>query len=169
MTKMAVPQARGNAADVLRRRRVLFGVSIFLLLPACEAKSMRIHLNISLFNYLNRPIFDVYMNGTDFMGASANGFYGANGLMAMQPIDLGIQMVNWRLDGPKGMARNGETVTARNRPVLENVPKGVKWLGLHIYPDDTVELKLSKGSPDELQTERGKSLIDAWEARQNER
>jgi hypothetical protein len=89
--------------------------------------------------------------------------------MAMQPIVLGIQMVSWRLDGPKGMARNGETVTARNRPVLENVPKDVKWLGLHIYPDDTVELKLSKGSPDELKTEKGKSLIDAWEARQNER
>jgi hypothetical protein len=151
--------------NILLRRRVIFGLSIFLLLPACEAKSMRIHLNISLFNYLDRPIFDVFMNGTDFIGASANGFYGANGVMAMQPINLGTQVVSWRLDGPEGMARNGETVTAKNSPVLENLPKDIKWLGLHIYPDDTVEIKLSKGSPDELQTERGKGIIAAWEAR----
>jgi hypothetical protein len=130
---------------------------------------MLAHLNISLFNYLDRPIFDVFMNEAYFMGGSANGFYGANGLMASQTIRLGVQMVTWRLDGPEGMPRNGETVVARNRPVLDNVPKDVKWLGLHIYPDDTVELKLSKGTPGELQTERGRGIIDAWEARQNER
>jgi hypothetical protein len=126
---------------------------------------MRIYLNISLFSYLDRPIFDVLMNGADFMGSSAHGFYGANGVIAMQPVSLGEQIVSWRLDGPQGAAGNGETVTAKNRPVLDSVPIGTKWLGLHIYPDYTVEIRLSKGSPSELQTERGARIIRAWEAR----
>ena len=35
---------------------------------------MRVFLNISLFSYLDRPIFDVKMNGTDFMAALDHGF-----------------------------------------------------------------------------------------------
>jgi hypothetical protein len=158
-----------RAASCLSRRQMLLGISSILFLPACETKSMRIYLNISLFNYMERPIFDVYMSGTYFMGGAANGFYGAHGIMAMQPITLGEQTVSWKLDGPQGMARNGETVNSKNRPVLQDVPKNVKWLGLHIYPDETVELSLSTGSPDELQTQKGKKIIEAWEARKNER
>jgi hypothetical protein len=123
---------------------------------------MRVYLNISLFNYLDRPILDVLMNGTDFMGASAHGFYGANGIIAMQPVSLGEQIVSWRLDGPAGTPDNGQTVTAKNRPLLESVATGAKWLGLHIYPDNSVEISLSRGSPDELQTTRGLSIISAW-------
>jgi hypothetical protein len=130
---------------------------------------MIIHLNISLFNYLDRPIFDVVMNDTYFMGGSAHGFFGANGMMAMQPIRLGEQIIRWRLDGPQGAPRNGETVNAKNKPMLENVSKDVKWLGLHIYPDETVEIALSTGSPTELQTKKGQSIIEAWEARKHER
>ncbi|CAH0285073.1 hypothetical protein SRABI118_03901 [Massilia sp. Bi118] len=103
------------------------------------------------------------------MGASAHGFYGANGVIAMQPVTLGPQVVNWRLDGPEGMAGNGENVIAKNHPILDNVPPGMKWLGLHIYPDETVEIRLSKGNPDDLQTEKGLALIEAWEKQQHER
>jgi hypothetical protein len=124
---------------------------------------MTVYLNISIFSYLDRPIFDVYMNKTDFMGASAHAFYGSNGIMLNQPITLGPQKVTWRLDGPEGMPRNGETVTAKNAPELKEIPSGVKWLALHVYDDDTVELAFSKGSPDELETARGKKIIEAWE------
>jgi hypothetical protein len=150
------------------RRLFLFEISSFLLLPSCESKSMRIYLNISLFNYLERPIYDVAMNDTNFMGGAAHGFYGANGIMAMQAITLGEQSVTWKLDGPKGMTGNGELVKAKNRPVLQNIPKNVNWLGLHIYPDDTVEISLSTGTSDELQTKRGKNIIEAWEVKANE-
>ncbi|HEX9171550.1 MAG TPA: hypothetical protein VF861_02725 [Telluria sp.] len=126
---------------------------------------MRAFLDISLFSYLDRPIFDVTMNGTDFMSAAEHSFYGSNAVMVMQPIILGPQVVTWKLDGPAGMPRNGELVTARNRPVLHRVPDGVTWLALHIYDDDTVEIKLSKGARSELQTERGKKIKDAWESR----
>lgn len=134
-----------------------------LFLSACEAKPMTVYLNISIFSYLDRPIFDVYMNKTDFMGASAHAFYGSNGVMLSQPITLGPQKVTWRLDGPEGMPRNGETVTAKNTLELSVIPAGVKWIALHIYADDTVELAFSKGTPDELSTVRGQKMIEAWE------
>jgi hypothetical protein len=164
-TREQEPNLKG-LPNISLRRRALCGAGLSLLLvPACEAKSMRVHLNISLFSYLDRPIFDVDMNGTDFMAASERAFYGANAVMVMQPIVLGPQSVSWKLDGPEGMPRNGELVKAKNMPVLSELPKGVKWLALHIYDDDTVEIKLSKGTRDELQTERGKKLIAAWESR----
>lgn len=125
---------------------------------------MRVLLNISLFSYLDRPIFDVKMNGTNFMAALENSFYGSNSVMVMQPITLGPQVVTWRLAGPEGAPRNGERVTAKNTPTFTKVPEGIKWLALHIYDDDTVEIKLSKGTPDELQTDRGRSIIEAWRA-----
>jgi hypothetical protein len=126
---------------------------------------MRVLLNISLFSYLDRPIFDVMMNGTDFMSASDHAFYGSNSVMLLQPLTLGPQIVTWILDGPDGTPRNGELVTAKNKPVLSEVPEDVKWLALHIYDDNTVEIKLSKGSPDELKTERGQKIIEAWESK----
>lgn len=126
---------------------------------------MRIFLNISLFSYLDRPIFDVKMNGTDFMAALDHSFYGSNSVMVMQPITLGPQIVTWRLAGPEGAPRNGELVSAKNRPIFDSVPDGAKWLALHIYDDDTVEIKLSKGTPGELQTERGQRVIEAWRAK----
>lgn len=139
------------------RRTVCTAALGLLLLSACEAKPMTVYLNISIFSYLDRPIFDVYMNKTDFMGASAHAFYGSNGVMLSQPITLGPQKVTWRF------ADSGETVTAKNTPELSAIPPGVKWIALHIYADDTVELAFSKGTPDELSTVRGQKIIEAWE------
>ena len=118
---------------------------------------MTVNLNISLFNYSDRSIFDIYMNKTDFMGAPAQGFYGSNGIMLEQVITLGPQVVSWR------NAETGVTTKAKNTPILAEIPKGVKWLALHIYPDDTVELAFSKGTPDELSTIRGMKIIETWE------
>lgn len=126
---------------------------------------MRAYLNISLYSYLDRPIFDVDMNGTDFMSALGHSFHGSNAVMVEQLITLGPQVVTWRLDGPEGTPRNGETVRAKNTPILNEIPNGVKWLALHIYDDETVEIKLSKGSKFELETERGRKIIEAWRSK----
>lgn len=126
---------------------------------------MRVNLNISLFSYLNRPIFDVRMNETDFMLAQPHTFDGTNAVIVGQEIMLGPQKVSWRLDGAPGTARNGETVMAKNTPLLDKVPSDIKWLALHIFDDDTVEIKLSKGTPAELQSERGLKFIQAWDAK----
>ena len=157
--------ANNTKLSASRRAFCAVGLGLFLLsaITACEAKPMTVNLNISLFNYSDRSIFDIYMNKTDFMGAPAHGFYGSNSIMLEQVITLGPQKVTWRLDGPEGMPRNGETVTAKNTPILAEIPKGVKWLALHIYPDDTVEITLSKGTPDEHNTVRGLKIIETWE------
>jgi hypothetical protein len=124
---------------------------------------MRVYLDLSLFSYLDRPIYDITMNQTNLMSALDHSFYGSNGVMLMQPIELGAQLVSWKLGGPEGMPGNGELVVAKNKPMLMNVGRDVKWLALHIYPDNTVEIKLSEGTAEELQTERGKKIIEAWE------
>lgn len=149
----------------LRRRTLCRAGFHLLFISACKAKPMRTYLDISLFSYLDRPVFDVLMNKTNFMGAVAHAFYGSNGAMLRQPVTLGPQTVTWVLDGPEGSQRNGELVTAKNKPVLSEVPVDAKWLAFHIYDDDTVEIKLSKGTPDELQTERGKKIIELWESK----
>ena len=123
---------------------------------------MRIFLNISLFNYLDRAIFDVRMNGTDFGAAMRHSFHGANAVMIEQPITLGPQVITWRLDGPAGTVGNGETIAAQNIPVLESIPKDVKWLALHIYSDNTVEISLGKRSRSELETDRGRNIAKKW-------
>ncbi len=128
---------------------------------------MRTQINVSLFNYLDRPIFDVMMNGEHFMSAAAHGFYGENAVLAMQEITLGRQVVSWKLDGPEQMSGNGHLITAKNVPVITEIAERMKWLGLHIYPDYTIEIKLSSGATDELQTERGMMIIRASEGRQN--
>ena len=144
------------------RRKILFGLASYFFLPSSKAKPMSILLNISLFNYLDRPIFDVRMNGTDFGAALARSFYGANAVMVEQPIFLGSQLVTWRLDGPEGSAGNGNTVAAKNTPMLEKIPRDVKWLALHIYKDNTVEIAFSRGGRAELQTDRGRKIVEAW-------
>jgi len=158
-----------NCTNISLRRRAIWqaGLAVFLI-SACDRKPMRVHLDISLFSYLNRPIYEVSMNGTHFGGAMRNSFYGSNAVMLMQPIVLGPQLVSWRLDGPEGMPRNGELVMAKNTPLFTDVPGDATWLALHIYPDETVEIKLSTGTPGELETERGKSIVAEWEAKTNE-
>ncbi len=143
-----------------RRRFCCAGLSLFI--AACAGKKYA-SIDISLFNYSNYAIYDVSVNGTDFGGASAHGFYGSNAIMLGQPIFLGPQKISWKLDGPKGMFKIGETVIAKNIPMINEIPEHAKWLALHVYDDDTVEITFSKGSPDELNTARGKKIIEDWE------
>jgi hypothetical protein len=138
------------------RRKFLIWAPLATFLPKCDVKKMKVFLNISLFSDLDRPIFDVIMNGTDFGGALGNSFYGSNAVMMDQPITLGKQLVTWRLDGPEGTPGNGDTVVAKNVPVLQNISSDIKSLALHIYSDETVEIILSKRMRADAKTERGK-------------
>jgi hypothetical protein len=100
-----------------------------------------------LFSYLSRPILDVFLNKR-FIGIAGPYPYSGNGNMTGVGIRLGIQEVSWRLDGTAEMPDLGETVQAANTVRLDAVPAGSRYLGLHIYPDDTVELLCSKHFPD---------------------
>ena len=155
-----------NLTIQMTRRQLLLCGAALVPLSACEAKPMtQITVDISVVDYFKRPIFDVFVNGRDFGGGA--GVNGLNSIELGASVKLGHQKVTWRLGGPEGMARNGETVNAKNIPVLNaaDIPKGVKWLALHIYPDDTVEFTFSKGTPGEHTTERGLIAIKNLEAR----
>lgn len=152
---------RNIPIDLRRRRLTTAGLS-FLFLSACEAKPMTINLDVVLFSYLDRPIFDVYLNRTD-IGVAGPWPYSGRGTMSGVHIPLGTQKITWRLGGPEGMARNGETVTAKNLPELKNVPRNSVFLGVHIYSDDTVELIPSEHFPDV--SPRGQEFDIVWKQR----
>jgi hypothetical protein len=121
------------------RRQFLGAIAVLPVANACEARSMKAVLNVILYNYLNRPIFDVFIDGKVGRGSDAYPSTGG-GMITGVSFDLGPKKVTWRLDGPEGTPRNGETVMNKNPLRLENIVQGAKYLGVHIYPDDTVEL-----------------------------
>ena len=131
-----------------RRRFFLSAAGGFLLLNACEAKDMRVVLDLVVFSYLDRPIFEVTIDGN---GYEVSGAYPETGKTTTTDFELklGPKIVSWRLDGPKGKPRNGETV--RNKNALEltqsQIVQGAKFISVHIYPDDTVELITSVHFP----------------------
>lgn len=134
-------------------------LSFFIIpLSACESPrciverlSMKneITLNIVLYSYLDRPIFDTFLNG-EYAGGRAEFPFGVKGTISGARISLGAQSLTWRLGGPKGMPRNGETVVARNPLTLtaDQIPTGARYLGVHIYPDETAELIASRNFPE---------------------
>lgn len=125
------------------RRSVFFAGLSALFLPACEAKPMTLNFDVTVFSYLDRPIFDIYIS--DQLGTSTRP-YPATGGGTITGVSLpaGPQKVVWTLDGPEGKPRNGEVVTAKNLPLIKDEARNFRHLMLHIYPDDTVELTFSE-------------------------
>ncbi|CAD6532989.1 hypothetical protein ACFQ3P_14485 [Paraburkholderia sabiae] len=138
---------------MITRRTVvtrLMALGLFYPLVACGDQkrgifmNSKVVLNVVLFSYLDRPIFDVLLNGADIGAAGAYG--GGRGVIAGMTVSLGSQTLTWRLDGPEGTSGNGDTVTATNALSLssEQIPsRGMSYLGVHVYPDSTAELIVS--------------------------
>ena len=75
-------------------------------------------------------------------------------------VPLGPQVISWRLDGPEGTPGNGDTVKAKNQPMLIRPDPKMKYLGVYIYPDNTVEIQPSQYWPET--TVRGDKLYQEW-------
>lgn len=151
-----------NISVDLRRRQIATASLGLLFLPACEAKPMTVNLDVVLFSYLDRPIFDVYLNRTD-IGVAGPWPYSGRGTMSGVQVPLGAQKISWRLGGPEGMARNGESVAAKNVPELKGVPSKAAFLAVHIYADDVVELVPSEHFPE--MSARGQEFDSQWKRR----
>jgi len=56
------------------------------------------------------------------------------------------------------MARNGELVKVKNKVLIsaEQIPAGTRYIGLHLYPDDTAEVTFAELIPES--TTRGKTI-----------
>ncbi|MGQ0599860.1 hypothetical protein [Aquabacterium sp.] len=128
-------------------------------LSACKTKSTKVNLDVVLFSYLDRPIFDVFLNQTD-IGVAGPWPYSGRGTMTGVVVPIGLQKISWRLDGPKDMAGNGNAITAKNMPKLEVPLQNAGYLGVHIYSDDTVELIASPHFPE--MSARGKEFDRQW-------
>ncbi len=120
-----------------------------------------VYFSINLYSYLERPIFDVTLNGRHIGVAGGQPHRGRGGIITGVPVPLGEQKITWRLDGPKGMPGNGETVHAINTPFLELPDSKLTYLGVHIYPDNSVELVPEEFWPEK--TERGMEINRQWE------
>lgn len=116
------------------------------------------YFDVSAISYIERPIFEIKLNGIE-VGT------GGGGLMTGVAVKLGPQSVTWRLDGAdsKGVPykNNGDTVKAKNTPILTNVDPSFRYLGVHIYPDNTVEIIPERYWPEK--TEKGEAINRASE------
>lgn len=115
---------------------------------------MTVTLDVVLFSYLDRAIFDVILNKTD-IGVAGPWPYSGRGSMSGVQMPLGPLKVTWRFGD------TGETVVAKNQPELKDVPRAAVFLGVHIYGDNTVELVPSQHFPE--MSERGKDFDRQWE------
>ncbi|MBV2194546.1 MAG: hypothetical protein KUL81_14530 [Azonexus sp.] len=120
------------------------------------AKNDVVYFDVALFSYLDRPIFDVYLNGRDIGVAAGQPHRGeANGLMTGVAVPLGTQIITWRDAG------TGEKFKATNTPVLKSINSEMRYLGVHIYPDNTVEVIPERFWPEK--TEKGQEINRQWE------
>lgn len=115
-----------------------------------------VYFDVGLKSYLDRPIFDVLIDGHDIGVAGGQPHGGPGGLMTGIPFRLGPQSISWRDAG------DGVTTKAVNQPVLTPEMTKHRYLGVHIYPDNTVELVPDDGWPE--QTARGEEINRQWRA-----
>ena len=145
-----------------RARRLALGwmaCGVMLPLAACgQAVPKETALNVEVFSYVDRVIVDISFNGT---GLGVMNRYGGTGTITDVYIPFGKQTLKWTLDGPEGTPRNGEILTARNQLIIspDQIPAGTRYLGIHLYPDDTVEFTFAEGLPE--RTARGRNILAA--------
>ena len=138
----------------------LIGFGLMMPLAACGQGKVQKEtvLNVEMYSYLDRVITDIIFNGTD-LGVMNS--YGGTGTITGVRIPFGIQTLKWTLGGPKGMSRNGELVKMKNKIVIssEQIPPGTRYIGLHLYPDDTAEVTFAEFIPE--RTARGEKILSA--------
>ncbi|GGY96321.1 hypothetical protein ACFFTM_13275 [Pseudoduganella plicata] len=118
-------------------------------------------LDVEMFSYIDRVVTDIIFNGTD-LGVMNR--FGGTGTITGVRVPFGVQSLHWTLDGPEGTPRNGEIVQVRNAVQItrEGVPPGTQCLGIHLYPDDTIEITFAESIPE--RTDRGRQITAAAKA-----
>lgn len=136
-------------------KQVLVLPFLLLSLAACSqdigAKSMNnqkkpevVYMDVSVYAYTPYVLNGMTINGRGLMTA------GGGGLVTGEVFDLGPQTVQWRTGD------TGEIHTAKNTVILNKPKRDETYLGIHVYPDDTVEFIPSSDWPDT--TERGEKI-----------
>jgi len=136
--------------------RAACGVALgFVAVSAAAAEVVERQLVVALFSYQDRAIFDVKV-GAEKIGSAGKFFP-----LSKPRLKIGVLLA----EGPQPItwmvAAEGsgvQAVKARNTPALSGLTADTRFLGVHIYPDNSVEFTLSAGYP--VYTDRGKAISD---------
>ena len=130
----------------MRRRKVmsLIGFGFLPAIAGCGKSGLT--LTVVMYSYLDRPIFEINLNGEPLGAANA---YGTTSMVTGVSVVMGEQKLSLTLGGPEGMPRNGETVAVKNRAVIKasDIPSRTHYMGLYLYPDDTAEFTFGEFMP----------------------
>ncbi|MFI8145596.1 hypothetical protein [Acinetobacter sp. ABJ_C5_2] len=123
---------------------LLFPVSLMLSAAGCA------DIGPNAIYYMATTSFKYDPRYTDYMmevnGSEIGGGFGK--AISTNPIKLGEQVITW------GESNSKKKHTAKNQVIITKEQlKGKKYLAVHIYPDDTVEITTSNNWPDP--TEKG--------------
>lgn len=136
------------------RRKILgnlAGLSLLYPLAACGKGNLfmkkDVVLDVVLYSHLNRPIHDIYLNK---IGLGVANSLGGTGIIVGVTIPFGSQTLKWSLGGPEGMPKNGEVAFSKNPLVInpEQIIPDTHYLGIDIYPDNTVAFTFSEYIPE---------------------
>ncbi len=160
--RKAIAEQLGMHSASRRHAIGILGLTLMMPLTACGqgGKNMQSEtvLALIMYSYVNRPIHDIIFDGTDIGVANS---YGGTGVITAVRIPFGPQTLTWTLGGPEGMARNGEKKKMKNKLTLSSaqIPPDTRYIGVHLYPDDTVELTFDEFIPE--RTARGLAILSA--------
>lgn len=119
------------------KKGILIPVIIFALIGCASiGPNATYYMGIVSFNY--NPAYAscmVKLNGTEIGGG-----YGRS--MNTSPVKVGTQIVTWR-DAKTGQVHNATNEVSL---VKEDI-NGMKYLAVHLYPDDSIEISTSNNWP----------------------
>ncbi|AZC06507.1 MULTISPECIES: hypothetical protein [Acinetobacter] len=134
-----------------RSNRLFLILGLIFSLVGCVSlgPNATYYMGTTSFNY--DPSYNSYMvkmNGSEIGGGFGNATLTSS-------IKVGEQVITWK------NASTGEKHTAKNQvTITKEQLKGKKYLAVHLYPDDTVEITISNNWP--MPTEKGLSLLDQF-------
>ncbi|WP_445406595.1 hypothetical protein [Acinetobacter seifertii] len=124
-----------------RSNRLLLIFGLIFSLVGCVSLGSNATYNMAATSFHYDPSYNIYMFELNDNEIGTGG-------MNTSPIKTGAQIVTWK------NANTGEKHTAKNQVIITKEQlKGKKYLAVHIYPDDTVEITTSNNWPDP--TEKG--------------
>lgn len=123
------------------KKLLLLPVGLMLSIGGCVSKPFSTYyMATTSFKYdPTYTSFMVKLNGVEIGG-------GFGGGMNTSPVKTGPQVITWEESNSDKFHQAKNTVT-----LTKNDLKGMKYLAVHLYPDDTVEITTSNSWPSPLE------------------
>ncbi|WP_321906132.1 DUF3304 domain-containing protein [Paraburkholderia tropica] len=140
-------KSKNDAAANTISRYLFVGLLSALSLTACSERPM--NLDVAIYNYWPRAIYDVAVNG-QYAGGAFMAYHpgGAGGkIVCCLKVAPGPISIDYSLGGAEGAPRLGERIHAT--AVLKVLPGDSKVLTVHLYPNETALTEASKEYVDE--------------------